>query len=61
MGSDLQPEYGPARSVNAVPRRLGDTRKAERLLGFRAEVGLEEGLRRLVKWWWAQQALGKAS
>ena len=51
MGSDLQPEYGPERKVNPVPRRLADTRKAERMLGFRAEVSLEDGLRRLVDWW----------
>ena len=51
MGSALRPAYGPARSVNPVSRRLADTRKAERLLGFRAGVDLDEGLRRLVKWW----------
>jgi nucleoside-diphosphate-sugar epimerase len=51
MGSDLEPEYGPERSVNPVPRRLADVRKAERLLGFRASVGLREGLARLVDWW----------
>ncbi len=51
MGSDLAPEYGPERKVNPVPRRLADTSKAERLLGFRAEVGLNEGLARLVDWW----------
>lgn len=51
MGSDLHPEYGPERSVNPVPRRLADTSKAERRLGFRAQVGLEEGLSRLVDWW----------
>ena len=28
MGSTLKPEYGPARKVNAVPRRLADTSKA---------------------------------
>ena len=26
MGSDQAPEYGPERSVNAVPRRLAETR-----------------------------------
>jgi len=51
MGSDLQPEYGPERKVNPVPRRLADIRKAEQILGFRAQVSLEEGLRRLVAWW----------
>jgi UDP-glucose 4-epimerase len=51
MGSDLKPEHGPERKVNPVPRRLASTDKAERLLGFRAKVPLEEGLRRLVAWW----------
>jgi len=51
MGSELEPEYGPERKVNPVSRRLADTTHAERRLGFRAEVGLEEGLRRLVEWW----------
>jgi UDP-glucose 4-epimerase len=58
MGSDLQPEYGPERAVNPVPRRLADVTKADRLLGFRAEVGLEEGLRRLVDWWRANRGEG---
>lgn len=51
MGSSLQPEYGPERKVNPVPRRLGDTTKARRLLGFSASVDLDEGLQRLVAWW----------
>jgi UDP-glucose 4-epimerase len=51
MGSTLRPEYGPERKVNPVPRRLADVSKAERMLGFRARVGLEEGLARLVEWW----------
>jgi UDP-glucose 4-epimerase len=47
----LKPEYGPERSVNPVPRRLAFTGKAEDLLGFRAQIGLEDGLRQLVQWW----------
>jgi UDP-glucose 4-epimerase len=59
MGAEgLTPEYGPERSVNPVPRRLASTEKAERLLGFRAEVGLEDGLRRLVHWWQATRQMG---
>jgi UDP-glucose 4-epimerase len=46
----VRPEFGPERAVNPVPRRLADTQKAERLLGFKTSVGLEEGLRRLVDW-----------
>jgi UDP-glucose 4-epimerase len=56
MGSDLPPEYGPERKVNPVSRRLADVSKAARLLGFRAQVGLEDGLARLVEWWRAQRA-----
>lgn len=51
MNSDLPIEYGPERKVNPVPRRLADTTKAERLLGFNASVSLEDGLRLLVEWW----------
>jgi UDP-glucose 4-epimerase len=56
MGVRLPPEYGPERSVNPVPRRLASTVKAEQMLGFRASVTLEEGLRRLVSWWRAERA-----
>lgn len=51
MDSDLAVEHGPAREVNGVTRRLAETENAARDLGFRAEVGLEEGLRELVAWW----------
>jgi UDP-glucose 4-epimerase len=49
-GSTLKPEFMPARSVNPVPRRLADTKKAENLLGFKAKVSVEEGLIRLIAW-----------
>jgi UDP-glucose 4-epimerase len=51
MGVDLPPEYGPARKATPVWRRLADIHKAERLIGFKATVTLEEGLRQLVQWW----------
>lgn len=51
MNSSLQPEYGPERKVNPVPRRLADTSKAARMIGFTAEVSLDEGLGELVSWW----------
>ncbi len=51
MGSKARPEHLPERTVNPVPRRLADTRAAEAELGFRARVGIEEGLERLVAWW----------
>jgi UDP-glucose 4-epimerase len=59
MDSDLAVEFGPARTVNAVTRRLADTSAAERDFGFRAEVGLEDGLRRLVAWWQAERAVNQ--
>jgi UDP-glucose 4-epimerase len=51
MGVDLPPEYGPSRKATPVWRRLADTQKATRRLGFKAHVSLEEGLRHLVEWW----------
>jgi UDP-glucose 4-epimerase len=51
MGSDLDVEHGPERAVNGVVRRLADVSAAERDLGFRAEIALEDGLRELVEWW----------
>ena len=51
MGSDLSVEHGPTREVNGVTRRLADTRAARERIGFQAQVGLEEGLSRLVDWW----------
>lgn len=55
MGADVAVEHGPERSVNKVPRRLADTTLARERLGFEAEVGLDEGLRRLVEWWRAER------
>jgi UDP-glucose 4-epimerase len=55
MGRHVAPAYGPERKVNPVPRRLASTEKAARMLGFRAGVPLEEGLRRLVAWWRSQR------
>ncbi len=55
MGSNLRPEHRPERKVNPVQRRLADTEKAHRMLGFRATVPLEEGLKELVMWWQAQR------
>jgi UDP-glucose 4-epimerase len=53
MASELEPTFGPERSVNPVPRRLASTERAERLLGFKAGTNVEQGLRRLVQWWQA--------
>jgi UDP-glucose 4-epimerase len=57
MKSNLKPIYGPERKVNPVARRLADTTKASEVLGFRASIGLEEGLTRLVEWWRANRTV----
>ena len=51
MGCALVPEYGPARAVNGVTRRLAETTRARQALGFTSRVSLDEGLRRIVDWW----------
>jgi UDP-glucose 4-epimerase len=56
MGSDLPVDFGPERAAAAkVSRRLAATRKAREQLGFEAQVGIEEGLGRLVAWWQAER------
>jgi UDP-glucose 4-epimerase len=52
-GSDLKPEYSidKAAIANVAETRLGLSRdKAKREFGWEPQVGLEEGMRRLVNW-----------
>jgi UDP-glucose 4-epimerase len=56
MGSDLPVEHREGGTVNKVTRRLADTSRAREALGFEAEIGLEEGLTRLVEWWRTNRA-----
>src|SRR5882762_8831605 len=49
-GSSSQPEYREARSVANVQRRLAAVEKADRMLGFRTTVSVEQGLRELIRW-----------
>lgn len=48
--SSLQPEYRPARAVAHVRERRAAVEKAEKLLGFRAAITLEEGLKSFINW-----------
>ncbi len=48
-GSDLEIQYEPA-GQTFVTNRIGSTEKAEKDLGFKYQVALEEGLRRLIAW-----------
>lgn len=36
---------------NGQPRRCLDTQRAERLFGFRAKIGFEDGLRETIEWY----------
>jgi len=49
-GSSLKPEHHPARKVNNVQARRAAIEKAETMLGFRAHVNLENGLKTLIQW-----------
>jgi UDP-glucose 4-epimerase len=55
MGSDLPLEFGPPRGVNSVTRRLADVSQAAERLGWKSDITLDEGLRRLVAWWRAER------
>lgn len=54
-GSEIQPEYLPQEEV-FVTNRVGSTELSERLLGFRAEIELREGLESVVAWRRADRA-----
>ena len=49
-----------ASKPDGQPRRCLDTSRAERLFGFRASVGFEEGLRRTIDWYRRQRTAGAA-
>jgi len=46
-GLDLKPEYAGARAGD-IERSCADVRKAEKILGFKPKISLEEGLKELV-------------
>jgi len=46
---------------NGQPRRNLDTARAERLFGFRARTGFEDGLRRTIDWYLAAQGEARAA
>lgn len=49
LGKNITPIYKPNPIKNYVYHTLADTRRAEELLGFKAKISLEEGIRSLVK------------
>jgi len=48
LGKHIKPIYRPNPIKNYVYHTLADTTKAERMLGFKAKISLEEGLRSLI-------------
>jgi UDP-glucose 4-epimerase len=55
----IEPEFHPVRMVNLAARRLADTERARKELGFVAQVPLDEGLRRLQSW--RREVMAKAA
>jgi UDP-glucose 4-epimerase len=47
--SKLEIQYHP-QGQTFVTNRIGSTKKAEKEIGFRATVQLEDGLKELIKW-----------
>ena len=49
-GSTAEIQYAPRSAATLVRNRIGDPAKATKEIGFEAEVGLREGLKRLIEW-----------
>jgi GDP-L-fucose synthase len=49
--------YDPSKP-DGQPRRCLDTRRAEAMIGFKAQVGFEEGLQRSIAWFEEQRRQG---
>jgi GDP-L-fucose synthase len=53
VGMEGEVRWDPSRP-DGQPRRCLDTRRAEQMLGWRADTDLESGLRRTVEWYVAR-------
>jgi UDP-glucose 4-epimerase len=53
--SDLKPVYKPANSINPVSRRLAGINKANKMLGYKPNISLEEGLKELTNWYYEKR------
>jgi len=49
LGKNIRPIYKPNPIKNYVYHTLADTTKAEKLLGFKAKISLEEGIQSLIE------------
>lgn len=48
LGTDVKPVYKENPLINYVQETLADTSKAEKRLGFKAEISLREGIKKLL-------------
>lgn len=53
--SSQRPEFQPPRAVNPVTRRCAGTAHAREVLGFEAQIDLENGLSALTEWFTEQR------
>ena len=55
-GSDRPITYAPRSQATLVRNRIGSPVRAREEIGFSAEIGLDDGLRRLIEWRKAHKA-----
>ncbi len=61
LGTEIQPKYIQNPLKNYVDRTEADTSKAEKVMGFRAKVNLEEGINKLYDYLLESGQLGTAA
>jgi dTDP-L-rhamnose 4-epimerase len=57
LGKEIEPEIAEQYRAGDIRHCYADTRLAEELLGFRAEIGFEDGMRDLLAWLEGRQAV----
>ncbi len=48
LGKNIQPKYVEVPVKNYIATQLADTKKAEKLIGFRAQFSLEQGIKEII-------------
>ena len=57
LGAKIEPEVVEQYRAGDIRHCYADTRLAEELLGFRSEIGFEDGMRDLLAWLEGQEAV----